>query len=158
MANSMKAFMRKEPESVEAGFCIACALFVEEREKRGVLVNRPYTKWTKATTFLSGKSNGTDKTGHFNMSSHAKAARTAIEFIESYENPHKNIISYVDSAAAERLKENRHILRMIVDVILYWGRQAIPLRGNKEHSSEATTNPGNFLALLKLFGKYDEIQ
>ena len=51
----------------------------------------------------------------------------------------------------ENIKRNRTILKAIADAVLYCGRQCIALRGHRESSS----NPGNFLSLLRLLGRYD---
>ena len=60
------------------------------------------------------------------------------------------------STLHKQLNENKHILHQIVRAILYLGKQGLPFRGDVKNLS-LPHNPGNFLALLKVFAENDEI-
>ena len=51
------------------------------------------------------------------------------------------------------------ILGSIIDAVLYLGKQGLAFRGHREHSGlgESMTNEGNFLELIKLLGKKDDL-
>ena len=52
----------------------------------------------------------------------------------------------------------RDILKRILDGILFLSKQNLPLRGHRETlSEESDNNPGNFIELMKLMGKYDAV-
>ena len=55
-----------------------------------------------------------------------------------------------------RIKDNKHIFGQIVRAILYLTKQGLALRGHRENLREES-NPGNFLALMKVFSQTDEI-
>lgn len=82
----------------------------------------------------------------------------------------KNFLTYnvqqsLDSANREETRFWRKVLTRIVDVILTFGAQNLPLRGHKENlvdfSTDSATknlhNPGNFLAFIQLMSHYDPI-
>ena len=60
-----------------------------------------------------------------------------------------------NSTLQKQLSENKHILHQIVQAILYLGKQGLPFRGDVENLS-LPNNPGDFLALLKVFAENDE--
>ena len=53
----------------------------------------------------------------------------------------------------EKFKENRAIIRRLIDVIIFLGRQELSFRGYFE--SEVSINCGNYKELLHLISKYD---
>ncbi len=55
-----------------------------------------------------------------------------------------------------KITENEHILRQILRAILFLGKQGLPFQGNAEKDS-LSSNPSNFLALLKSFAETDPI-
>ena len=69
----------------------------------------------------------------------------------------KTLPFIVNEEKRRRCQENRHILKMIVKDILFCGRQNITLRGDVEDIKDPSKNPGNFLAMLKVFGESDNL-
>ena len=58
--------------------------------------------------------------------------------------------------------DNRRRITPIIETIILCGRQGIPLRGHRDSGpltleSEGDINDGNFRALLRYRGKYDEL-
>ncbi|KAK5647820.1 hypothetical protein RI129_002712 [Pyrocoelia pectoralis] len=52
----------------------------------------------------------------------------------------------------------REILKRILDIISFLGKQNLALRGHREGNPfESTQNKGNFLELVKLLSKYDPV-
>ena len=41
-------------KALDCGFCVFCALFVKDRSKYGVLVNKPFKKWVKVHKIVGG--------------------------------------------------------------------------------------------------------
>ena len=54
----------------------------------------------------------------------------------------------INTALQDRLATNKHILQEIIRAILHLAKQGLPLRGHREQIS-SSSNPGNFLVLLK---------
>ena len=132
---------------LDGGFCISCSLFVKDRSKYGVLVNMPFKKWVKVNKVVGG---------HSSNQYHHNAMADACAFLQSVENPEKNVDIRINSnSILERtIKENRCIIQCCAEYILFRGRQCLALRGDCEISG-ANGNPGNFLALMKLLAKHD---
>lgn len=86
--------------ALDGGFCIACALFAKDLESKGILVNKPFNKWTKISEVMKGsKSN---KSGHFK--------KAAAEPFQRFENPNQTLPYKLNSEKAYRIAENRTIL------------------------------------------------
>ena len=54
------------------------------------------------------------------------------------------------------MEENKCILSQIVRAIIFLARQGLALRGHRENIT-ASSNPGNFLALLKSYAEVDDV-
>ena len=65
------------------------------------------------------------------------------------------IIRSLDKIGMNVIKENRHYIKTIAEIILLCARQEIALRGYDE--TEDSLNPGNFRALLTFIGNHDQI-
>ena len=63
-----------------------------------------------------------------------------------------NIDAQIIQGSNIQVSENREILRVIIDSLIFMARQNIALRGHDE--STFSTNQGNFLELIKMFAKY----
>lgn len=55
----------------------------------------------------------------------------------------------------EKVKQNRYILRNLIDAVCYLGKQELAFRGHDE--GEESENKGNYKELLSLFAKRDDI-
>ena len=72
-------------------------------------------------------------------------------------NPSTSRIDVIsDTHLQARIAQNKHILKQIVRAILFLRRQGLAFRGDKEDVN-SSTNPGNFLALLKHYAETDDI-
>ena len=65
------------------------------------------------------------------------------------------IIRSLDKMGMNVIKENRHYIKTIAEIILLCAGQEIALRGHDE--TEQSLNPGNFRALLTFIGNHDQI-
>ena len=135
--------------SLDGAFCVCCALFApaEDRKKMGVMVNVPFTKWHHKSDVI-GK--------HPMKPSHYAAVEKAEMFLQSINKPSAATHVMLDNAKAANIEKNWHILRAVAEAVVYCGRQCIALRGDHEQPDSAG-NPGNFLALMKLFSNHDEV-
>ena len=140
----------KYSPKLDGVFCGPCALFAgENRMDKGVLVNMPFSNWVKITEILSK---------HAKLAYHHKALQDADILKNVIENPMSRIDILSSSVLQSRIKENKHIFGQIVHAILYLTKQGLALRGHRENLGESDeSNPGNFLALMKVFAQTDEI-
>ena len=114
-----------------------------ERSNKGVLVNAPFRNWVKISDTLSS---------HTKLKYHLNCSADADTLHRTVVAPSSRIDVLTVSNIQDRIAENTHILKQIVHAILYSSRQGLALRGNTEDASDDDkNNPGNFLALLKVF-------
>lgn len=140
-------WLRYSPK-LDGVFCGPCALFAGENcTNKVVLVNRPFSNWVKITEALSK---------HAKVAYHHKALQDADILKSVIENPKSRIDILSSSVLQSRIQENKHIFGQIVRAILYLTKQGLALRGHRENLRDEI-NPGNFLALMKVFAQTDEI-
>ena len=123
----------------QGGFCIACALFAKEEEKKHLvqLVNKPFVNWKKKNEILPQ---------HNEKLYHCKAVDLTKMFATGIENPTVRITAIGNQMKLQNIEESRHILHTLAESVLYCRRQCIALRGNQE-TLNTTGNPGNFCPL-----------
>ena len=112
---------------LDGAFCISCALFANDRKGLGTLVNHPFTKWHKKKAKVHP---------HTTFKYHQEALAIADQFIASIENPHATVSVMHDTKRAENIVRNRHIVKCIVECVLFCGRQCIPLPEDNEGGLE----------------------
>ena len=134
-------------ERIDGGFCVACAMFSSDTDRKGMLVTKPFTCWTKATSVIDG---------HAKKSYHMDSVQKMEGFIAATEKPERTIPVLLDQEKGKQIANNRHILTCIIAAIVYCGRQCIALRGDCE-STIGHGNPGNFLAMLKIMAEHDPV-
>ena len=88
---------------------------------------------------------------HFTILYHHQSFQASEAFIKSIEQPQSTVTVMHDTI---KLKHTRYIIKAVANVVLYCGRQCIRLRGTEEYLN-LPGNPGNFLALMRLLGKYN---
>jgi hypothetical protein len=71
----------------------------------------------------------------------------SIEFTTRMEKGHLSVAHMLQENASRHVSKNRQILKAILKIIVFCGRQNIALRGHNE-STKSSHNPGNFRALL----------
>jgi len=96
---------------------------------------------------------------HENSIFHNNSTNTAVRF-----KLNKDIQSILNrdfmAKRAQQVEIRRQILKRLIDIVLFIGRQGIPYRGKHEAAHSLTDNSlnhGNFLELVKLVAKYDTI-
>ena len=140
------SWLRYSP-TLDAVFCGPCSVLIssDNREGKGLLVNRPFSRWVKVTDTLSS---------HSKAAYHSDCLQAADILKATMENPNARIDVMQNTALKLKIDENKHIIRQIVRAALFLGKQGLALRGDIENVSSAK-NPGNFLALLKIFAEND---
>lgn len=125
----------------DGGYCLPCVLF-GQKENLGVLVSRPFTKWTKVSNILKA---------HENNKYHGDAVIAADDFKRNMQNPLNGIDVAIETQRKQTIAENREIIASIAKCIVVCGRQGIALRGHRDDETcEDNANRGNFYELLKL--------
>ena len=70
----------------------------------------------------------------------------------------RNVAAILTDQNDKSIKENRHYIEAVVDVVLLCCKQGIALRGHRESDEEpSNVNKGNFLAILDLLARHDPI-
>ncbi len=115
-----------------------------DRSKCGALVNTPFQNWIKINKVVGG---------HASNQHHINAVADASAFIHTVECPQERLDVRMNQQYLQNIKENRHILKCVVECILLCGRQCIALRDDIENL-EKSVNPGHFFAVLKLMQIY----
>ena len=125
----------------DAVYCAPCALLCSEKTRadKGLFVNVPFRNWVKLSESLAA---------HAKHTYHAHCMDEADTFRAVVDNPDSRLDVMVRTVLQDRLTTNKHILQQIVRAILYLTKQGLALRGHREGIS-SSSNPGNFLALLK---------
>jgi len=95
-----------------------------------------------------------------NMKRNIENHETAIEHLQAEISPglyanNNRINAQIVHSANRKVCENREILKVIIDVLLYLGRQNIAFRGYDE--SFLSINQGNFLELVKVISQYHPV-
>ncbi|XP_014674057.1 PREDICTED: 52 kDa repressor of the inhibitor of the protein kinase-like [Priapulus caudatus] len=89
-----------EAETTDGAFCLPCALFVEEkREHLGLLVNKPFRKWSKKKDTINP---------HAECLYHTRAMQVADGLIHSIETLQSTIPALSDARVKENIGRNRH--------------------------------------------------
>ena len=143
-------WLRYSP-SQDAVFCSACAVMLKphERAGKGALVNAPFRNWVKLSDVLSN---------HAKLRYHMNCSADADTLHSTVIAPATRIDVLTDNKIQKRVSENTHILKQIVRAVLYLSKQGLALRGDTEDPTDSSQhNPGNFLALLKVFANDDPI-
>jgi len=127
---------------VDRVFCIVCKLFGTTKGKTNSLSREGTNDWQHISTRLNEHESSID---HLNSiirhSMYIKNNRVDINDIRLTSN--------------SKVAENREIVKVIIETILYLARQNIPFRGHDE--SVTSLNRGNFLQLIKLLANHHPI-
>ena len=137
----------------DACFCYPCRLFsfggcCSSSRPELAFTSTGFKDWKHAM----GK--GGILTGHNDCRAHKEAATAWNQYIINLQKG-TGISERLDSARAERIKQNRHYLKSVIEILLLCSQQEIALRGHRE--SELSANRGNFLEILKLVAAHDQI-
>ena len=134
----------------DAAFCFPCRFFAVPGKGRteDTFTSLGYRDWKHAT----GRSGVLEK--HDTSHSHHEATISWQDFKLNIEKG-TGISNVLDSARSARIKENRHYIKTVADILLLCARQNIGLRGHREN--EDAQNKGNFLEILRHIAKYDKV-
>lgn len=137
----------------DACFCYPCRLF---GSRGGGPSSRPDQAFT--TTGFKDWKHATGKSGilvcHDNCHAHKQAVIAWNQYTLN-SRMGTSISERLGSARTEQVKQNRHYLKTVTEILLLCSHQEIALRGHRE--SEVSTNRGNFLEILKLVANHDQV-
>ena len=98
---------------------------------------------------------------HESTKFHPKFVLTAETITTELSGKRDSITIQLDHQRKTQILENRRRIIPIIETIILCGRQGIPLRGHRDSGplrfESDETNDGNFRALLRHRGKYDEL-
>lgn len=69
--------------------------------------------------------------------------------------PGESVATHLSNAHSKQVQDNRMYVERVADILRFTAVQGIAQRGHDE--SNTSDNKGNYLELLNLLGKYDEI-
>lgn len=128
----------------EAVYCFCCLLF-SKRTLSSPQTSEGFTTWSQPNRIST----------HERSSDHRKSFLKWKE-LEKSTLQQSGIDAEVERMYMSGKQKWRLILYRILDCIKLLARQGLAFRGHRENIS-TSTNPGNFLALIKLLGKYDNV-
>ncbi|XP_074656009.1 52 kDa repressor of the inhibitor of the protein kinase-like [Tubulanus polymorphus] len=139
--------------ALQGGLCKYCVMFPpkDRRVKTGQLVSCAFKNYGGA----KGSDGILDK--HEKTDFHKNAMSDAILLNDSVKRPESTVDYCMSEKSKEIFEKNIHILRNVVEAVIFCGKQNIPLRGHRDDHTSITSNRGNFLAILDLLGKHDKV-
>lgn len=136
-----------------SAFCFACRMFSTSNGQRSgsaVFVTEGYRNWKKALQ----KDGGLRL--HSNSAAHKLCQASWASFKQMKEKGAENSVAvHLSEAYLKEVRENRHYISVIADVLRFSAIQGIAQRADDESAS--SENKGNFLELLQLVAKSDAI-
>ena len=135
----------------DGAYCKACALFAPEdagSQKLGILVVKPFCKWTKQSSVFQS---------HEQCQYHHDSMTKMLGFKETCTDPAKGVASMLNQECAERMRRNTTVMKSLLECIIFCGKQGLPLRGHRDDSTCSDAhNKGNFLELVQFRAVSDE--
>ena len=131
--------------SCDGLFCLACVLFPDSSHRIAKkMISEPYHNW---------KDFSEDVKKHASHQYHLNSMLLLQNFVSTYNNPETRIDCTINEQNRIKIEKNRKILSSIVKIIVFCGRQGIPLRGHRDDDAvireHGILNAGNFKELLK---------
>lgn len=137
---SRRSWLSYSP-SLNRIFCISCKIFGLPKAKNMIMAS------SGSNDFKNLKRN---IEAHETCMHHLQAEISRTLFASNY-----RIDVEIVHSANQKIADNREILKVVIDVLVYIARQNISLRGHNESCS--SMNKGNLLELLQLLAKYHPI-
>ena len=134
--------------AAEGAFCLPCALFAPSKHERGKLVVTPFKSWQKFTTTAEK---------HAQLNYHRHAVVEASDYLQRREVPNGTVSSQLSKKLSDNVKRNRQIVKCVIEALIFCGKQCIAIRGDSESLADENVNPGNFLSVLKLVARHNEV-
>ena len=85
-----------------------------------------------------------------------KSAMSANKFLMLFENPRQPVENQFSDRKLQNIERNQHIVRSVVEAILFCGGQCIALRGDNANVNHKG-NPRNFISTLLTIDNHDKI-
>ena len=104
-------------------YCSVCVVF---SHSTGGLVQKPITDWSNCTKIL---------TSHIQSQVHLTAAYQATSFISVCQRKQVTIAESLSKAYKEKVEHNKQALLSILKIVIFCGRQNLPLRGSTDTSA-----------------------
>ena len=114
-------------------------------------VTQPFTAYKKAL----GKNSSLLK--HHNSEHHKNAKVQYQTTMTSSEKPSSTLPYRLNKQNQDIYDRNVKILESIVYAVILCGKQNISLRGHRDDATSDASNKGNFLAILQLLAKHDDL-
>ncbi|XP_049274148.1 zinc finger MYM-type protein 1-like [Rhipicephalus sanguineus] len=134
----------------DAAFCYPCRMFSTGANEKSAFVNGGYSNWKKALE----KDAGFRK--HENSLAHKTCQASWVSYTQMKSGGQsKSVASHLSDAYSREVQENRLYIARVADILRFTAVQGIAQRGHDEGAT--SENKGNFVELLNLFAKYDEI-
>jgi len=121
-------------------FCISCKLFGLPKAKKTTIVSNGSGDWKNISRIIENHEILPD---HL----HSEISRSLFS-----KNLRLDLKLPLVLSANRQIAENRQVVKIIIDAIIYTARQNIALRGHDE--SRKSLNKGNFLELVDLLANY----
>lgn len=135
---------------LDAAFCYPCRMFSTVTNEKSAFVTAGYTNWKKALD----KESGFRK--HDNSVAHKTCQTSWVSYTEmKSRGPGESVATHLSNAHSKQVQENRMYVERVADILRFTAVQGIAQRGHDE--SDTSDNKGNYLELMNLLGKYDEI-
>ena len=80
---------------------------------------------------------------------HQESLQLADAFVQTIEQPQRNLPVMMDRRRQENIESNRNILESVVQALVFCGKQEIALRGDAEDNAKPG-NPGSFVKLQEM--------
>ena len=128
--------------------CFACWLFRHKSET-----------WGDPKLGCRNFAKGPDKIEKHENSENHKIAEKELFLTKFRLFKDRTVICGILTAEKKEIEKNRIILESIIDAVLYLGKQGLAFRGHRESQGlgDPTLNEGNFLELIKLLSKKDDL-
>ncbi|KAL1447276.1 hypothetical protein MTO96_028594 [Rhipicephalus appendiculatus] len=134
----------------DAAFCYPCRMFSTGANEKSAFVNGGYSNWKKALE----KDAGFRK--HENSLAHKTCQASWVSYTQmKTRGQSKSVATHLSDAYSREVQENRLYIARVADILRFTAVQGIAQRGHDEGAT--SENKGNFVELLNLFAKYDNI-
>lgn len=130
-------------------FCYPCRFFNFSKSKPDqIFIKKGFKNWKRASEKGAGFSQ------HSNSFLH-KNSMVCWASYKQQQQQNQSVGSQISKARQTLIKENRDYLKIIIESVLFLAHQGLALRSHDE--SESSGNKGNFLELLTLLSKHNEV-
>ncbi|KAH8023867.1 hypothetical protein HPB51_018848 [Rhipicephalus microplus] len=134
----------------DAAFCYPCRMFSTGDNEKSAFVNGGYSNWKNALE----RDGGFRK--HENSLVHKTCQASWVSFTQMKAGGQsRSVATHLSDAYSREVQENHLYIARVADILRFTAIQEISQRGHDE--SARSENKGNFVELLNLFAKYDDI-